>query len=64
MVWRHLASVLTGGPAGGALELGLKRLASAVQLRPWPPHLKAVNLTSHSSYYRQLVLLLQHNTIQ
>jgi len=21
------------------VELGLKRLASAVQLRPWPPHL-------------------------
>src|SRR6267143_6057547 len=23
----------------------LKRLASAVQLRPWPPHFKAVNFT-------------------
>jgi hypothetical protein len=35
----------------------LKRLASAVQLRPWPPCFKAVNRTFHSSYYRQFPLL-------
>jgi hypothetical protein len=34
-------------------NVALKRLASAVQLRPWPPHFKAVNFISYSSYYRQ-----------
>jgi hypothetical protein len=31
----------------------LKRLASAVQLRPWPPHFTGFSITFHSSYYRQ-----------
>src|SRR5712692_8278216 len=29
----------------------LKRLASAVQLRPWPPRFKAVNCTFHFPHY-------------
>ena len=31
----------------------LKRLASAVQLRPWPPYSKDFSSTSDFSYYRQ-----------
>jgi hypothetical protein len=31
----------------------LKRLASAVQLRPWPPHFKGFNTHSDFPYYRQ-----------
>ncbi len=38
----------------------LKRLASAVQLRPWPPHFKAVNCTFHFAYYPQFTRSCPH----
>ena len=38
----------------------LKRLASAVQLRPWPPHFKAVSSTFHFPYYPQFTRSCPH----
>jgi hypothetical protein len=44
------------------VEQGLKRLASAVQLRPWPPHFKAVKSIFHSNITPQLPAELQKFT--
>ena len=41
-------------------KVALKRLASAVQLRPWPPHFKAVNSTFHFPYYPQFTRSCPH----
>src|ERR1700674_1372025 len=41
-------------------NVALKRLASAVQLRPWPPHFKAVNITFHFPYYPQFTRSCPH----
>jgi hypothetical protein len=43
-------------------QLADNRARRMVQLRPWPPHFKGFNCTSHSSYYR--LLLHYHRSIQ